>query len=172
MRPFFAGLLLVVAVLLLPLADIGIWVQRQLVPTDAFLDVTTEVLGEPEVQQALAERITEELVAREPRLGSNQGILTPAIRQAVDSAAFDQVLRASLGTMHEQLTGGEDVLALDLDSALPVVRSQVEGVNASVAQQIPTDLAPITVLERDEAPALWKAVELTRQASWLLPLLT
>ena len=70
------------------------------------------------------------------------------------------MLRASLGAMHEQLTSGEDVLALDLDPVLPVVRSQVEGVDASVAEQIPTDLAPITVLERDEAPALWEAVEL------------
>ena len=63
MRTFFAGLLLTVGILLLPLADIGVWVQRQLVPTDAFLDMTSEVLDEPEVQQALAERITEELVA-------------------------------------------------------------------------------------------------------------
>jgi hypothetical protein len=171
MRGFLAGLLLVVGVVLVPLADLGLWTQRQLVPTDAFVDLTIDVLGEPEVQQALADRLTEELVAREPRLGSSQALLNPAIRRAIDTQAFDSVLRFSIGGMHAQLQRGDDRLSLDFDPALPVVRTQVAAVSEDVAAQIPSadQLPSIVVIERDQAPQLWEGVQVARRASWAAP---
>jgi len=174
MRAFLAGLLLAVGLVLLPLGDLGLWTQRQLVPTDAFIDLTTDVLGEPDVQQALAERLTEELVAREPRLGVSQGLLTPAIRRAIDTHAFESVLRFSVGGMHAQLRRGDDQLSLDFDAVLPIVQTQVEAINPDVASQIPTaaELPSIVVIERDEAPQVWEGVQLARRASWVFPAVT
>lgn len=173
MRGFIAGLLVLVGLLLVPLADLGIWTQRQILPTDAFTDMAAEVLDQDPVQAALSTRLVDELVAREPRLGLGRPVIEPAMRQVLDTPQFEQVFRGAVGGMHAQLERGDDQLSLNLDGMLPILKSLVAQVNEGVASQIPdaVGLPEIVVLRQDQVPQLWFGVEVTRQASWVFPLL-
>ena len=168
-----AGTLVVVGLLLVPLASLGIWVQRQILPTDEFTDLATEVVQHPDVREALADRFLDELEAREPRLSVGRFVLQPAVREALTTDQFEQIFRTSVSDMHAQLERGDDELSLNFDGLLPVVRSLVAEVDSGLAQQIPTaaGLPSITVVRESDVPQLWQGVEVTRHASWAFPLL-
>lgn len=172
MRSFLAGALVAVGLLLVPLADLGAWTQRTIVSTDGFTDLATDVLRERDVRQALADRLADELERREPRLRTGRPVLVAGVRAASGTALFEQVFRTAVGGMHEQLRRGDDELSLDLDPALPVVRTQVALVDAQLADLIPdaADLPAITVVTRQEAPQVWDVVKLVRRAALAFPL--
>lgn len=173
MRGIVAGTLVVLGLLLVPLATLGIWVQRQILPTDEFTDLATEVVQHPDVREALADRFLDELEAQEPRLAVGRFVLQPAVREALTTDEFQQVFRSSVSDMHAQLERGDDELSLDLDGLLPVVRSLVARVDRGIAEQIPTaaGLPSITVVRESDVPELWQGVEITRHASWVFPVL-
>jgi hypothetical protein len=158
---------------LVPFATVGIWMQRQILPTDAFTDLATEVVQDDAVSEALGNRFLDELQELEPRLALGRVVLEPAVQQAIQTPQFEQVFRTSVSDMHAQLKRGDDQLALNLDGLLPVVRDIVAQVNTSLADQIPTSvgLPSITVVRQDQVPQLWFGVEVTRQASWVFPVL-
>jgi len=168
-----AGVLLVVGLVLVPFATVGIWMQRQILPTDAFTDLATEVVQDDAVSEALGNRFLDELQAQEPRLALGRVVLEPAVQQALGTPQFEQIFRTSVSDMHAQLLRGDDQLSLDLDALLPVVRDTVAQVNTGIAAQIPTSagLPSITVVRQDQVPQLWFGVDVTRQASWVFPVL-
>jgi hypothetical protein len=173
MRMFLAGVLAVLGLLLVPLAAVGIWTQREIIPTDAFTDLASEVAQQPEVQDALAVRITDEIVASVPQVANGRVLLQPAVGQVLRTQQFDQVFRAAVASMHAQLLGDADALQLDLNALLPIVRDQVAQVDEDVADLVPTGGLPaFTVLERDDVPAVWRGVEIGRDASWAIPAVT
>src|SRR5437899_528690 len=63
-RAFVAGLLAFVGLVLLPLADVGVWTRRELLDRDRFTDLASEVSHEGPVRNSLADRITEEIDKR------------------------------------------------------------------------------------------------------------
>jgi hypothetical protein len=165
--------LVVLGLLLVPFATVGIWMQRQIIPTDAFSDLSLEVVRAEPVTDALANRFLDELEAREPRLGLARFVLEPAVKEAIGTPQFEQIFRVSVGDMHEQLLRGDDQLTLNLEALLPIVKGLVAEVNTDVANQIPTTvgLQPITVVQKSNVPQLWFGVEVTREASWIFPVL-
>lgn len=173
MRGFVAGLLLLVGLLLVPFADLGIWTRRQILPTDSFTDLATEVVQQDAVQAALTSRLVDEIVARESRLGVARFVLEPAVGQALDTPQFESIFRVSVASTHDQLERGDDQLSLDLNQVLPIVRDLVAQVDSGVARRIPDSLGlpSITFLREEEVPELWFGVEVTREASWVFPVL-
>jgi len=173
MRGFIAGLLVLVGLVLVPFADFGIWTRRQLLSTDAFTDLATDVVQQDAVQAALASRIADELGARDSRLRLGRAVLEPAVVQALDTPQFEQVFRLAVGSTHAQLERGDDQLTLNLDGVLPIVRDHVAPVDSGVASRIPDSglLPTFTVLRKDQVPQLWFALEVTRQASWAFPVM-
>jgi hypothetical protein len=173
MRGFIAGVLVFIGLVLVPFATVGIWVRREILPTDAFTDLATEVVQDDAVSDALANRFLDELEKQEPRLALGRVVLEPATRQAIGTPQFEQIFRTAVGDMHAQLLRGDDELSLNLDALLPVVRDTVAQVNTSIANQIPTSagLPAITVVRKDNVPQLWFGVEVTREASWVFPVL-
>jgi len=173
MRTFLAVVLAVLGLVLVPLAALGVWTQRELIPTEAFTDLASEVVQEPEVQRTLTERIIDEIVARAPQVGNGRVLLQPAVGQVLRTDQFDQVFRAAVADMHAQLIAGNEALQLDLSALLPVVRDQIAQVNEGIASRIPTSGLPaFTVLERDDVPALWRGIAIGRDASWAIPAVT
>jgi hypothetical protein len=156
MRGLVAGLLLLVGLLLVPFASFGIWTQRELLPTDAFTDVATEVVQQDAVQAALASRLSDELIARQPRLRLGRVVLEPATVRALDTPQFEAIFRAAVTSTHEQLVRGDDQLTLDLNAMIPIVRDFVAGVDQGVANLIPDSLGlpAFTVVRKSEPPAL------------------
>ncbi|HEY8216568.1 MAG TPA: hypothetical protein VIH82_05505 [Acidimicrobiia bacterium] len=173
MRGVIAGLLLVVGLVLVPFADLGIWTRRQLLPTDAFTDVATEVVQQDAVQAALASRVADEIVAREPRVRLGRVVLEPAVRQALGTPQFEQIFRLAVTSTHQQLVRGDDQLTLNLDGLLPIVRGFVANVDQGLASRIPDSLGlpAFTVVRKSEIPQLWFGVDVTRRASWVFPVL-
>lgn len=173
LRGVVAGLLLVVGLLLVPLGNLGIWVQRQALDSTAFTELALDVVEEPAVRSALSARLVDELIRAEPRLGAARVVLEPGVAQLLRTDAFQTVFATSVGQMHDQLKQGADELSLDLDPVLPLVRDAVARIDSGVANQIPqADVLPsITVVTRDDAPAVWEGVQITREASWAFPVL-
>jgi hypothetical protein len=172
MRGFLAGLLVAAGLLLLPLADVAVWTQRSLLSTSGFTDLATDVLHEPAVRQALAERVADELQQRDSDLRAGRRVVVAAVREVAASQSFESVFRATTGSMHSQLERGDDQLSLNLDAALPEIRDRVARVDPTLAELVPEegDLPSITVLERDEVPVLWEAVQIVRPAALAFPL--
>lgn len=173
LRAVVAGLLVSVAFVLLPLGNLGLWVQRQVLDSSSFTDLALDVVDEPAVHDALTERLVDELVAAEPRLGVARIVLEPGVAQILRTDAFRSVFSAAVDQMHTQLKEGADELSLNLDPVLPLVRDAVARVNVGVAEQIPdADALPsITVVAREDVPELWRGVQITREASWAFPAL-
>ncbi|HEU5302529.1 MAG TPA: hypothetical protein VFW06_09870 [Acidimicrobiia bacterium] len=172
-RAVVAGLLLFVAFVLLPLGNLGLWVQRQVLDSSSLTDLALDVVDEPAVRDALSERLVDELVAAEPRLGVARIVLEPGVSQILRTDAFRAVFSTAVDQMHTQLEQGADELSLNLNPVLPLVRDAVARISAGVAEQIPdADALPsITVVTRDDVPELWRGVQITREASWAFPAL-
>ena len=171
MRGFVAGLLALIGLLLLPLGDAGIWTRRELLDRGQFTNLASKVFQESSVRTALADRLTEEINRRAHLSTTATAAVKPAVVTAVGTPQFDAVFQASLGDMHDQLERGDDRLTLGFESALPLVKSTVAQVNPNVAARIPdTGLPVITVVTRDEVPALWAVFDLVRRASLVFPL--
>ena len=173
MRAFVAGVLVVLGFVLVPFATVGIWLQREILPTDEFTDLATEVVQTEAVRAALSNRFLDELQDREPRLALGRIVLEPAVEEAFATGQFEQVFRAAVSDLHEQLLRGDDQLSLDLDAMLPIVKDLVAQVSSTVADQIPSSagLPAFTVVRKDDVPQLWFVVEVTRRASWVFPIL-
>ena len=175
MRGFFAGVLIVVGLLLVPFASQGVWVQRELLSTSAFTRLSTDVLAQDAVRDALANRIVDELEKRVSQLSLVRFALVPALREALDTEQFRTIFERSVGDLHSQLERGDDELILDLDAMLPLVRelvSQVPLVGEGVASEIPDGVLPgFTVVTKENVPQLWVGVDATQEAWWLFPVL-
>jgi hypothetical protein len=172
MRGFVAGLLLFVGFVLVPFATLGIWTRRELLPTDAFTDLATDVVQQDAVQAALASRLADELIARQPQLRLGRVVLEPATVRALDTPQFEAIFRTAVGSTHEQLVRGDDQLTLDLNAMVPIVRDFVAGVDQGVANLIPdSGLPAFTIVRKSEVPQLWFGVDVTRRASWVFPVL-
>jgi hypothetical protein len=172
-RTYVAGLLVLLGLALVPFATFGIWMQRDILPTEQFNDLATEIVQHNAVRDAFADRFLDELQVREPRLALGRIVLEPAVKEAIGTAQFEQVFRAAVGDVHDQLVRGDDQLSLNLDAMLPIVKDLVAQVNTTIANQIPTSagLPAITVVRKADVPELWFAVQATRQASWVFPIL-
>ncbi len=59
-------MLIALGLLLLPLANLGVWTQREVLSTSGFSSLATDVLEQDEVSAALANRLADELVAHVP----------------------------------------------------------------------------------------------------------
>lgn len=166
-------MLIVLGLLLVPLANLGVWTQREVLSTDGFSELATDVLAEQEVQTALANRLADELVQQVPQIGAGRIILVPVLAQVVGSQQFLEVFERAVSDMHAQLERGDDQLTLNLDAVLPLVKSLVANVDGGLASRIPTQtgIPAITVVERDNAPQLWLGVDIAQSASWAIPLL-
>jgi hypothetical protein len=172
MRGFLAGLLALVGLLLVPLASLGVWTQRELLPTSSFAKLSTDVVREPDVQDALAQRVTDELIKQQPVLLLAEDLLRSGVLQVIQAPQFEQIFAASIADMHAQIERGDDPLQLNLDAILPTVRDQVADINGTLAGQIPTSgIPPISVVSREEAPQLWDGVQIGRTVSWAIPIL-
>jgi len=166
-RSLLAFLLALAFVVLVPLADLGAWAQRELVGTDSFVRLGEQVLDQSAVREALADRIVADLETAVPALvaedASLRALVAHELAQPQIQPAFDQLLAST----HDQLRQGQDPLQLDLTPVLPVLREQLP---PNLAARLPSDVAltPVTVLRRRDAPAVWEGVQLVQDIA--LPL--
>ena len=170
-RSLAASLLAVVAVVLLPFADLGLWIRREVVSTDAFVRLADEVLDQRAVRVALTERVVAELEEETPELAGQDPTVRSIVSRALRSPKFRPAFREELADVHGQFRDGHDPLELDLTSLLRILRTQLP---PTLAEQVPSSetLAPATVLRRRDAPAIWIGVQHLEGAATAIPLIT
>jgi hypothetical protein len=129
------------------------------------------VLHEPDVNDAVVQRLTDEIDARTELPGTARSVVESAVSTVVASEPFEQLFRTTVGSLHGQIERGEDTLALNLDAALPVIKARVAQVDPVIAAEIPTTGLPaLIVVTNDDAPALWSAIDVVRHASLAFPI--
>ena len=170
MRSILASLLVLVAILLVPFADVGVWVQRELVGATSFVRLGEQVLGRAAVRDALSERLVSDLSGTVPGVAGREEALRPVVSSMLASPAVRPALDTVLANTHDQLGHGHDPLQLDVSPVLPAVRAQLP---AGVASRIPAGLsiAPVTVLRRQDTPVVWETVQVVQHAALVIPLL-
>lgn len=168
MRAFLVSLLVVVAIVLVPLADLGVWVQRELVSTTSFVNLGEQVLHEAPVRDALAQQVVNDVASTAPAVAGQAQTLEPVIAAVLAEPSLRPALDQVLANTHDQLRNGHDPLQLDLSPLLPTLREQLP---APVASRLPSQLAlpPVTVLRRSDAPAAWDGVQLVQAIALALP---
>jgi len=170
MRSTLASILTLAAILLVPFADLAVWVQRELVGTTSFVRLGEQTIDRAEVRDALSERLVSDLSGPVPGVAGREQALQPVISAALASPAARPALDTVLANTHDQLRNGHDPLQLDVNPVLPAVRAQLP---ASVAARLPPGLAiaPVTVLRRQDAPVVWEAVQVMQGSALVVPLL-
>jgi hypothetical protein len=170
MRSTLAAILTLAAIVLVPFANVGVWVQRELVGTTSFVRLGEQALDRAEVRDALSERIVSDLSGSVPGVAGREQALQPVISAALASPAARPVVDTVLANTHDQLRNGHDPLQLDVTPVLPAVRAQLP---AGVAAGIPPALtiAPVTVLRRQDAPVVWGAVQVMQGSALVVALL-
>jgi hypothetical protein len=160
-------LLIVVGCLLVPLADLGVWVRRVVLDTDEFTALADDLLARKAVRDGLAAEIVEQLEQAQPAIGRIRVSLRPLVSEALATPAFGELFAEEIAGVHDQLVDGADQLSLDLDPALVLVTEQVRRVAPEVAAVIPSGaaLGDIVLVRRSQAPYLWAGVEAARWGS-------
>ena len=114
------GLLVVVATLLAVVTTLTTWTRSQALDTDQWVEVSSDLLNEPEIQQALAIYLTDELYSSVdvtgelesvlpdnlsglagPLAGALRGPTTDGIEKIISSSAFQTVWQEANRTAHE-----------------------------------------------------------------------
>lgn len=88
-----------VAVVSLP----GVWLDRLVLDTDRYTAAVAPVIDEPEVQQHVADRLTETVLARLGRLAFLEDAIAPRIQDAVATERFADAWENAVRVSHEEL---------------------------------------------------------------------
>jgi len=140
-----AVLLVVIGCLLAPIALAGTWARREVVDVDRFVALTTPLARDPEVREAVSDRLTTEVERQIDRFVPGvvpDSLIERASRQVVDSQRFEtvwdqlmrlahpQLLNVAFGEGDEDLVGGRDGrITIDLRAAAVLALQQVLGGN-------------------------------------------
>jgi hypothetical protein len=163
-RRALVALLLVAAGVLLPFALVGLWTQQVLLDRERFTNLSDDLLEREAIRRALAD----EIVEQEPALGASAPVVSAGIAGAVDSPEYRGAFKDALGGVHDQLTSGDETITLDVGPAVEIARTR----NAQVARAAPrgSQVSPLVVARRSEAPILWGAVDGAQRIALLTPL--
>ena len=192
------AVLVVVATLFAVVGATTTWLKVQMLDTDRWVEVSSDLLEEPEVRSALSGYLGEQLfeavdVRAEleellpPRLEGLAGPLTGLVRvsaanavdQLLESERFTDVWEGANRRTHTAAVAvlrGEDVGPLSTADGVIVLElgealAQVGerlGLPAAALDRIPPEFGRITVADSDDLAGAQRAVRVAELVSWLL----
>jgi hypothetical protein len=187
------GLTLLVATLVGLLAVFAIWAKRQVLETDSWVETSSELLEDAEIQSALTVFITDALFEAvdvkaelENRLPPQAQALAGPVAGGLRELANRLTSRALQGprvqalwedinrTTHETLI---QVVEDDSDEVVSVNVGEIvedigEQLGFNVAGKIPDDVATFEVMRPDELDTAQKGMNLLQSLALILPFLT
>jgi hypothetical protein len=184
LRTVLAGLVGLLAAVLLPLSLLSVWVHGVVSDTDTYVDTVTPLADDEIVQAAAVEeldRATVQLLESAGVAPPGVGILVHAVvRRVVASPVFRTAWIAANRTAHDQLVAvleGRDQVALDDQGRVTI---QLGGVYAAVAkelaatglpgaQQVANLDASIAVMDADQLTRARRAYQLLDALGFWLP---
>ncbi|HZO35708.1 MAG TPA: hypothetical protein VFB41_02415 [Solirubrobacteraceae bacterium] len=190
--------LLVLGTLFLLAGSLAVWINRQALQTDHWVDTSTSLLRDPAIQSATAAYLAEQLFAGDTavdrvreRLPDQAKPLAPAVagalsdvaeraaRRALASDAFQQLWENANRISHQRLvaviegdaTGPAAQVVLDLRPMLGRLATRV-GLGDEAVAKLPNDSGIVHVLDRDELDSVRGYVDLFKKLVWVLIVLT
>ncbi len=164
----------VLSVLALAAGAILLYLRVELLDEDGFADRAVEAVRDPQVRATLADRIVGAAIEVEPDLLSARPLLESAARGAIDTPAFEGLVRAAAINAHRVLFDeDEPTVAVDISDAAELIVPAVRSVDPELAEELPDRLrAPLATLDRrDFAADTIEFAEQVRFLAILLPLL-
>jgi uncharacterized membrane protein YoaK (UPF0700 family) len=173
MRRRLPGILVVLATILLFVAGLAVWVQRQALSTDDWVKTSNALIKDPAIQQetasyvadqlanqtALTDRIRQILPPRLAKLAPAVAGAVPELAQratlrALRSGAFQKLWEQTNRVAHKQLvkavTGSSNsTVVLDLRPMLGQVAQRI-GLGPDVVNKLPPDRGRVTIVRPEE----------------------
>ena len=173
-RRVAAGLCAALSILALAAGAILLYLRVELLDEQGFADRTVEAVRDPQVRATLADRIVSAAIEVEPDLLSARPLLESAARGAIDTPAFEGLVRAAAINAHRLLFDAEEpTIAVDVADAAELILPAVRSVDPELAEDLPERLeAPLATLDRRDFAA--DTIEFADQIRFLaivLPLL-
>ncbi len=190
-------LILLGAVILL-VTTVGVWVDRQVLDTDNWVEVSDELLADPEVRAAVATFVVDELYANVDVAEQLNGLLpgdftglagvlatslrapaTEAVDRLLSTPQAAEVWSQANRRAHETMVNileNETVPAIDTADGtitldlrqLVITLADTFGLPGTIVQNIPEDAGKVTIIESQELANLQDAVTIVQWASVLL----
>ncbi len=197
-HPRIVAAMLVLATLVTFLAIFSIWVNRQALNTDNWVDTSTNLLQDEEVQARLSNYLADQLFSDvdvqaeleqtlPPRLAPLAGPAAGALHQLAPQVAqralatpqFESLWSGANRTAHESLlkilndegtavSTGGGEVTLDLSALLSQIGGQLGG---GIASKVPPDAGKLTILKSDELSLAQDVTSLIRRLPIVLTLL-
>lgn len=164
-RRIGAAVLAAITAVLLLVASLGWWADRHLLDSDRFTETAGSLLTEQDVQDALAEAITDQISsAAGTDLDLVQPFIATIVRGVVESTQFQTIFDAAVRRAHQAVV--DDRLrgaVLDLTEVVDRVREAIQPIAPDIARQIPSgEEIRIQVLRRSQVDAFYRTLELFR----------
>ena len=181
--------IIVVATLIGLLAVFAVWAKRQALETDSWVETSSELLEDDDIQEAVAGFLVDSLFTNvdveaelqnrlPPQLQSLSGPAAGALRELADRAALEALQRPRVQqlwedanrTAHETFVNvvendtDEDV-NLDLAAILNDLGTRV---GIDIADRLPADAGQIQVLQTDQLSAAQQAVRTFRTLGYIV----
>jgi hypothetical protein len=169
-----AGVCAVLSVLVLAAGAILLYLRVELLDEQGFADRAVEAVRDPQVRSTIADRVVSAALEVEPDLLSARPLLVSAVRGAIDTPAFEGLVRAAAINAHRVLFDEEEpTVAVDIADAAELIVPAVRSVDPELAKELPNRLeAPLATLDRRDFAA--DTIEFADQIRFLavvLPLL-
>jgi hypothetical protein len=190
----WAGVLLALATLVLILGMTAVWVQRQVLDRDEWVDTSVDLLENDDVRRAIGLYLIDELYANVDVAGEIQGVLPERLQPLAQPAAgalrraAEQNAGTLLGTrvaeilwrranerahrLFERVVIDEEAGEVTINLQ-PLIEKAAErgGLLGRAAEQLPPDAGQLVVLRSDQLDAAQKVVKLLRPLAIVLVLL-
>ena len=130
--------LVVVAGVLLLVTAVAAYAWRAVLDSDRFADRATSVLRDPNVREAIADRVTDDLVlGAEPDLLAARPLIVDAVSSTVGGAAFTSLFRRSVRDVHRAVFGrDQDTVTLTLADVGIVAAAAVQVLDPELASRL------------------------------------
>lgn len=144
--------------LLTPLSALAVWADQEIGDTDSYVATMAPLAADPAVQNAVADRITDEAMAKFDAGPFQEGVRN-LLHEAVFSfsgtdaykTAWNTVNRAAHTAVEQALTSDNgDNVSMDLGPVIAQVKQQLSDEGVPFADQIPVERTPVTILESDK----------------------
>jgi hypothetical protein len=179
----------------LVLALFAVWLDRQALDTEDWVETSTELLEDPDIQDAVATFLVEELFAAVdveaelasvlpepakplagPAAGGVRQLADRAAHRALESPKVQELWANANRAAHEELLvllgGGDDVLAagdgavtLDLEALVTQIAARA---GIDLAGKLPPELGQVEVLSSDQIEGAQEGADLLETLTWIL----
>jgi hypothetical protein len=149
-RRVLAGVCAALAVVALAAGAVLLYLRVELLDEESFADHAVEAVRDSQVRATIADRAVSAAIELEPDLLAARPLLVSAVRGAIDTPAFERLVRAAAVNAHRVLFDeDEPTIAVDIADAADLIVPAVRSVDPELAEELPGRLeAPLATLDR------------------------